>query len=262
MIAQMRPAANVTMLYADRPLSERLVAAAADGFAGVEILFPYDVDLDEVARLLGRHDLQHVLVNTPLGPEGEPGLAAVVGREGEFRRGFEQALSVTATTGCRSIHTMAGRPSANSSSAWMDTLLTNLRWAATRAGDAGVTVTLEALNHHDVPGYAYAQPSQALAVVQAVDHPAVRLQFDLYHSAREGLDLVAELDRARPFIHHVQIAGTPDRHEPDPADTALFASVRHLVASGYEGWLGFEYHPRGDTSAGLAWRAALPPLTP
>jgi len=261
MIDSVRPAANVTMLYPDRPLHERLAAAAADGFAGVEILHPYDMDPAELAELadqLRRHDLVHVLVNTPLGPSGERGLAAVPGRDDDFRRGLDQALAVVAVTGCRIVHAMAGHPGTTDSSAWMDTIVANLRWAATRANAVGVTLTLEALNHHDVPGYAYARPSQALAVIEAVDHPSVRLQFDLYHSAREELDLIAEMDQARPYIHHVQIAGPPDRHEPDPADTALFAAVRHLATWGYDGWLGFEYNPRGDTSAGLAWRAALP----
>ena len=249
------------MLYPDRSLHERLAAAAADGFAGVEILFPYDLDhvaLAELAHQLRRHNLTHVLVNTPQGPSGERGLAAVPGREDDFRRGLDQALAVAAVTGCRTVHTMAGHPGATDSSAWMGTIVANLRWAATRADAVGVTLTLEALNHHDMPGYAYARPSQVLAVIAAVDHPCVRLQFDLYHSAREELDLVAELERARPHIHHVQIAGSPERHEPDLADTALLAAVRHLATWGYDGWLGFEYNPRGDTSTGLAWRSGLP----
>ena len=142
------------------------------------------------------------------------------------------------------------------------TLRDNLRWAAPRAASRGVTLTLEGLNRHDVPGYCYATARQVIDVLAELDDPNVRLQFDLYHTAKEGLSPRVEIEHARPWIAHVQIAGLPDRHEPGAGDAVMFDALRWLDAAGYKGWVGCEYRPRGDTSAGLAWRTSLGGLAP
>jgi hydroxypyruvate isomerase len=54
-------------------------------------------------------------------------------------------------------------------------------------------------------------------------------------------------------VGHIQIAGVPDRHEPDDGEvnfSYLFGLIDRL---GYTGWIGCEYRPRGATSAGLGW---------
>lgn len=254
----MKYAANVSLLYPDRPLLERPAAAAADGFAGIEVLFPYDVDAAALRAELDRGALEAVLINTPPGEAGERGLAAVSGAEERLRAGFELALRTAGLLGAPRVHTMAGTVPNGLDAVARRTLLANLRWAAERAAEAGVTVTLEALNRFDFPGYCYAVPADALAVVAELGLPNVRLQFDLYHTAKEGLDVLAELERAWPWVGHCQIAGPPDRHEPTEGDAELFDAVTWLAGRGYDGWLGFEYRPRGDTSAGLAWRRHLP----
>ena len=72
-------------------------------------------------------------------------------------------------------------------------------------------------------------------------------------------------------VGHLQIAGVPERHEPDVGElnyAYLFELIDSVSAQcGWQGWLGCEYRPRrgaapGATSAGLDWlraaRAAVP----
>lgn len=234
-----------------------MARAARDGFDGVEILFPYDQAPTHLAHLLRVHRLELVLINTPPGVTGENGLACLPGREADFAQAMQRALAVCGATGCRAIHAMAGTPPAETDPvACRATLIDNLRQAAKLAGQEGVTLTLEALNHYDIPGYFYSLPDQVVQVIQAVDHPTVRLQFDFYHSQREGLNLDNTLRRLLPWVHHVQFAHAQGRHEPDPAEPAVVAALRTLAAAGYTGWIGCEYRPRGDTTAGLGWREA------
>lgn len=257
----LRACANLSLLYPHLPFAERFAAAAADGFRAAELLFPYDDEPATLAGWLRAAGLTHVLVNTPPGPNGERGFGGVPGAAATFRAGFERALRVCEATGCRIVHTMAGDPPAGATyDECIDVLSANLAWAAPRAADAGIVLTLEALNHHDMPGYLYARPAQTVDVVRSLGLANVRVQFDLFHTAREELDLVAELRAALPVTHHVQIAGAPARHEPDLAWPGLVDALHLLDASGYEGWLGFEYRPAGDTSAGLAWCAPLADL--
>lgn len=254
----MKYAANLSLLYPDRPMSQRPAAAAADGFEGVEVLFPYDLDAAALRAELDRHGLQAVLINTPPGEAGERGLAAVPGATDRFRASLRLALRTAAVLGATRVHTMAGTVPDGTEAAARATLVENLRWASDQAAEAGVTLTLEGLNRVDMPGYCYATPAQVLDVLTAVDRPNVRLQFDLYHTAKEALPVLEELERAWPWIAHCQIAGPPDRHEPTAADGELFAGVAWLAEQGYAGWLGFEYRPAGDTSDGLAWTRHLP----
>lgn len=253
----MKLAANLTLLYPGLALPDKAAAAARDGFVGAEILDPYGMKSASLRDLLQQHGLSLALINTPMGRPGEKGTGCLPGRESEFLKGIEQALQVCAATGCRSVHAMAGVPANDMPwEACRDTLVANLQRGAAMAETAGVTLTLEALNRHDAPGYFYYLPAQAAEIIDAVHHACVRLQFDFYHTLREHLDLNQTLRAVLPKVHHVQFAHPDERREPDPSDPAVAAALRTLVSAGYTGWVGCEYRPQGDTSTGLAWRQA------
>jgi hydroxypyruvate isomerase len=114
-----RFAANLTLLYPDLAFPERIAAAARDGFDGVECQFPYAWPAAELAARAAEAGLPWLLINTPAGDwaGGERGLAALPGRETEFRRGIEQALAYADALGCRRLHALAGVPPAPSASA-------------------------------------------------------------------------------------------------------------------------------------------------
>lgn len=251
----MKLAANLSLLYPGLSLEAKAAAAARDGFSGVEVLFPYDMSPQALADLLHKHGLKLILVNTPLGDAGEKGFGCLPGHVADFKAGLQKALAICQATGCGAIHVMAGVPPEGADRApYFDTLVDNLRYAAPIAAQAGVTLTLEALNRSDAPGYFYYLPEQVAEVIRAVDHPAVQMQFDFYHSLREGLDLDQTLRQMLPLVHHVQFADPQGRHEPRPNDPPVAAALRTLQHAGYDGWIGCEYMPAGDTTAELAWR--------
>ena len=101
-----RFAANLGHLFTERPLLERIGAAAAAGFEAVELQFPYDVAAGTVKAELARHGLTQLGVNTPQGPEF--GLAALPGRERHFDAAFHRALDYVVAIGGSAIHCMAG----------------------------------------------------------------------------------------------------------------------------------------------------------
>lgn len=259
MNAPLQLAANLDWLYGALPLESRFAAAAADGFTAVEMLQPYEHEPAWYAAALRAHGLQLVLHNTPLRPNspGRLGWAAVPGAQAEFRDTFAQARSVAAATGSRRIHVMAGHCEGHDGAACQQALRQNLRHALAAAEADGLVLTLEPLNRADMPGYLYHRPEQVIEILREFDSPHLRLQFDYYHCAREGLGLSAELALARDWIGHVQIAGAPDRHEPDLARDGLLEAVRALPATGYRSWLGCEYRPRGTPAEGLDWCAPL-----
>jgi hydroxypyruvate isomerase len=266
-----RFAANLTMLYNEHPFLDRFAAAAADGFTGVEYLFPYAHPAAEIAHRLRAHGLAQVLFNAPPGDwdAGERGLACLPGRVAEFRAGVEQALDYADALDCPRLHLMAGRmPDGIEPARLHATYLDNLAWAATRAAAAGREVLIEPINRRDMPGYFLTRQDDAHAIVAAVGAPNLKVQLDLYHCQIVEGDLATQLRRALPGgrVGHLQIAGVPDRHEPD-ADGELnwpwlFALIDTLSASsGWDGWVGCEYRPRrgavpDGTRDGLGWLQA------
>ena len=106
-----RFAANLGYLYTDRPLLQRIDAAAASGFKAVELQLPYDVPAAHVKAALARNDMAVLGLNTPTG-EGEFGLAAVPGREKEWQAAFARALDYITEIGGSAIHCLAGKVAA------------------------------------------------------------------------------------------------------------------------------------------------------
>jgi hydroxypyruvate isomerase len=251
-------AANLSFLFADAPFPERFQRAAAAGFAGVEYLFPYDYPAAEIAGWLTGHGLEQVLFNLPAGDwaVGERGLACLPGRRGEFVDGVERALDYAVQLDCTRVHCMAGlRPAGHDEAELEATYVANLRFAAERFATAGATVLIEPINSRiDMPGYWLDDLARGFRLLEAIDRPNVRLQYDIYHAQIMAGDLARTLEANLGRIGHIQIADNPGRHEPGTGEINypfLFALLDRL---GYAGWVGCEYKPLAGTEAGLGWR--------
>lgn len=251
-----RLAANLTMMYTEHPFLDRYAAAARDGFSGVEFLFPYEFAAAELKSRLEEHGLTQALFNAPPGDwaAGERGIASLPGREGEFERGFDQALEYAAALGNRSLHVMAGliRPEQDRA-AHREAYLKNLAAAARAAASAGITVVIEPINTRDIPGFFLNRQDEAQAVCAEVGAANLKVQFDIYHCQIVEGDIAMKLQRDMAGIGHIQIAGVPDRHEPDLGELNYPYLFERIDALGYAGWIGCEYRPKADTSAGLGW---------
>lgn len=251
-----RFAANLSMLFTEQPFLSRFEAAAAAGFAAVEYLWPYAEPSAVLARRLDDTGLEQVLFNSPPGDReaGERGLAAVPGREHEFHRGIETALEYAQELRCPRIHVMAGILGADVEPARArDTYRANLRAALDTARGSGVTLLIEPINGHDMPGYFLRTLAQGQQVVDELADPGLALQLDWYHAVRTEQDVVAATRQHLPSTAHLQLAGVPGRHEPDVGTVdypTLFALVDEL---GFSGWVGCEYIPLGRTEDGLGW---------
>lgn len=256
-----RFSANLSMLYPQQAFIERFAAAARDGFATVEFTFAYDQDASAIAQCLRDHRLQLALINAPPGDlaAGERGLACLPQRRDAFRRSLlEQALPLARRLDCPRVHLMAGvAPTGADVGVLRDTFVDNLGWAAPHAASAGVELLIEPINPRDVPGYFLNRQDDAHAIVAEVGAPNLKVQMDLYHCQIVEGDVASRLRRYLPArqVGHIQMAGVPGRHEPDDGELDFPELFKLIDELGYDGFVGAEYHPRGDTSAGLGWFA-------
>jgi 2-dehydrotetronate isomerase len=250
-----RFAANLGMLFSDRPLIARFAAAAAVGFPAVEMQVPYELGAPAAKAEIARHGLVMLGINTPPGHPGEFGLAAVPGREKAFDAGFRQALDYAGTIGATAIHCMAGVVPPEQRLAAEAVFVRNLRHAADLAMESGVTLLIEPLNHRDRPDYFLTRVEHAADVISKVGRLNVRIQFDCYHVQVMQGDLIRRLEQHLGLLGHVQIAGVPGREEPDQGEVNYPAIYTALDRMGYRGWIAAEYRPRGRTEDALDWAA-------
>lgn len=250
-------AANLSWLYTDLPFLDRFEAAARDGFQGVECLFPHEHPQAEIAARLKNLGLQLVLFNAAPGnwAAGERGLASLEGREAEFRHSIDAALSLAVELDCPRVHVMAGLTTPTQQTQAWSRYAERLRWAVERAQAHQRVLTIEPINPRDMPGYLLTHQAPAHALVQAIGSPHLQVQMDLYHCQIVEGDVTMRLRQSLPTgrVGHLQIAAVPDRGEPDQGELNhdwVFQELRRL---NWSGWIGCEYRPRGDTSAGLGW---------
>ena len=249
-------AANLTMLWNELDFMDRFAAAAKAGFQGVEYLFPYDYDRNQIAERLRRHKLTQVLHNLPAGDwaKGERGIGCLPGRVGEFQDGVGKAIEYATALGCKQLNCLAGvAPQGVTTGKLRDTFVSNLKFAAGKLKQAGIRLLIEPVNTRDIPGFYLAHSKQALDIIREAGSDNLFLQYDIYHMQVMEGDLARTIETHLKLIPHLQLADNPGRHEPGTGEINFPFLFQHLDRIGYPGWIGCEYKPKTTTDGGLGW---------
>lgn len=245
-----RLSAHIGYLYTELPLADRIAAAARDGFTAVEHPEPFAIPAAEMRQRLDDLGLTFSQVSSGMGDgaSGEKGLAALPGREADFRNGFDRALDYALSIGCHYLHPMAGVVKGG----WLaagETYRGNLGWAIERSAGSGIRVLVEAIT---IPGY-YMGTLSAACDLQDSFAGRFDLLFDSYHAAVLGLDGADWLAANAHRLGHVHIADHPGRHEPGTGVIDFSGLRAALARAGYAGAIGFEYIPGTTTADSLGF---------
>jgi hydroxypyruvate isomerase len=250
--------ANISTLFTERPMPERFAAAAAAGFAGVEIQFPYGEPAEALADAADEAQVAIALFNVPAGDmtSGGPGLACIPGREAAFRAAVADAVRYARVLKPVNVNVLAGRPPPGTARAdCVRVLAGNLRVAAEAMLPLGVGIVVEALNSNDVPGFLLTNSAAALEAIDRAAHPGIMLQYDVYHMQQMEGAVAETVTRLAPRIGHIQFADVPGRHEPGTGTLDFRTIFAAMDRAGYRGWVGAEYRPSGRTEDSLGWLA-------
>ena len=249
-------AANLSMLFTELPFLDRFEAAAKAGFKAVEFLFPYAWTAEEIKQRLDDHGLTLVLHNLPAGDwdAGERGIACHPDRVEEFRAGVVKAVAYAKVLGVGQLNCLAGKAPAGVSDPLLhQTLVDNLKFAASALQAAGLRLLIEPINSFDIPGFYLNFTSQALSILDEVGADNAFVQYDIYHAQRMEGELAATMQKHLARIGHIQLADNPGRNEPGTGEINYPFLFKHLERIGYSGWIGCEYKPATTTEAGLGW---------
>ncbi len=248
--------ANLSMLFKEVEFLDRFDRAAAAGFKGVEFLFPYEWDKDELVERLQRNKLQLVLHNLPAGDwsAGERGLASLEDRVDEFQQGVARAIEYATALNCPRVNCLAGIPPVTQDGdRTFETMVSNVRYAAEETEKKGIKLIVEAINSDDMPGFYLNTTRQVVDLLKAVDHPNAAIQYDIYHMQIMEGNLIKTMRQNLPTIEHMQLADVPGRHEPGTGEINFPNLFKAIDDMGYEGWIGCEYVPSASTEQSLGW---------
>lgn len=250
-------AANLSMMFNEIDFLDRFAAAKKAGFKGVEFLFPYDFDKQDLVDALQSNGLTQVLHNLPPGDwaAGERGIATMPDRVDEFREGVEQAIEYATALGCRQVNCLAGLvPEGADLELLKNTFVSNLSYAAGRLAENNIRLLIEPINTRvDMPGFYLSTTAQALDILKAVGSDNLAIQYDIYHMQIMEGDLARTLQKNLGSIEHLQLADNPGRNEPGTGEINYPFLFSFLDSIGYKGWIGCEYKPAATTEEGLDW---------
>jgi hydroxypyruvate isomerase len=231
-------------------IEDRIAAAAAAGFSKVELFLLKGRDLRAIKNAL---DTYHVeLVSTVADYVTQLVDQAT---HDSFCTTFRESAAAAKELGCRNVVVTSGR-----GVPWLkrpvqlSIFADALRKIVPIAEELDVIILLESANtRHDHPGVLCSTTADSVAVADMLNHPRVRLLYDLYHSVVEGEDPAAAIALAMPRLAHVQIADAPGRGEPGSGSIDWPAALALLESAGYRGLIGVECQPTGPTAPALAY---------
>ena len=250
----MKFAANLSLLFAEYDVMDRFKKAADAGFTHVEMLFPFDYDLDAVERELKDNGLTMVLFDTESGDwaGGDRGYACHPDKKDRFYQSVKDAVVIAPRLGTKLLNGLSGKvPAGVSFEEARATLVENLKRAAPICEDAGIVLMTEALNTVQTPGFFLDKSAVAFGIVDEVGSPAVKFQYDIYHMQIMEGNLIDTIKANLDKIAHIQIADVPGRHEPGTGEINYPNVFKALDEAGYTGYVALEYMPSGATEAGL-----------
>ena len=251
--------ANLSMLFTEVPFMERFDAAAKAGFKGVEFLFPYAFDLDQIAEKLKSNNLEMVLFNLPAGnwEGGDRGIAANPNRIGEFQDGVGRAINAAKKLGVKQLNCLGGLTPEGVSEDKIDkTFVDNLKFAGDELKKAGLRLLVEPINNFDIPGVYLTHTQKAINLIRESGSDNVFLQHDIYHMQRMEGELANTIKTNIAMIKHMQLADNPGRNEPGTGEINYRFLFKFIDDLGYDGWIGCEYRPKTTTLEGLGWMAS------
>ncbi|HEX6970813.1 MAG TPA: TIM barrel protein [Limnochordia bacterium] len=166
---------------------------------------------------------------------------------------LRQSIQKAAAHGIPSLIVFSGNRNGLSDDAGIEICAAGLKRVIREAEDRGVTLCMELLNSKvDHPDYQCDATSWGVKLCQAVDSPRCKLLYDIYHMQIMEGDLIRTIREHIGYIGHFHTAGNPGRRDLDDEQEINYPAVMRAIAeSGYTGFVGHEYRPKGD------WRASL-----
>ncbi len=236
---------------------ETLCRTAAEiGYAAIE-LWGRGQDFEEVMALAKRYRLAVASMT------GHASLTDALNKRSnhdQIESELRASIEVAAKHGIPGVIALSGnRQPGQSEDDAMEAVAEGLRRVSPFAEKMGVNVNLEVLNSKvDHPGYQCDHTSWAVAVLERVRSPRVKMLYDIYHMQIMEGDVIRTIQQNIQWIGHFHTAGNPGRQDLDDTQELNYAGIcSAIAATGYDLYVGHEFRPKGDPIQALRQTFAL-----
>ncbi len=237
-------------VFRDLPFEQRLEKMAEAGFHNVELVGEYsDWSEDDFRRINAKRKqlgitfdctagLKHALCN----PD----------ERAAFVEGFRNTLPVMEKIDCPTMIVLSGNKVPGlSPEAHHQSCIDGLKAAVAVAegkkiNGQPVSLLLETIDPLENPKVYLTHIDEALEIVEAVNHPQVKLLYDFFHEQIAAGNLIAKLEKALPHLALVHVADVPGRHEPGTGEINYENILRKLAELHYTGMVAMEFLPTSD----------------
>ena len=238
----------------DVPFAGRIARVAALGFRTIEFWDPVGKDLGAVRSAC---DAAGVRVSDCTFADSW-GPSRLHAETASVVAGFQKTVPLLRQVGCTKTIVLTGEVEKGTSAAEQKArIVDNLKALAPLAASAGVTIVVEALNSLvDHKGYFLDSAREGLDIIRKVDHPNVRLLYDIYHMQIMEGNIIDTVTKNIELIGHFHAAGVPGRHELMSGELDYLHILEAIDKAGYRGAFGLEYWPTTAHDDSLARTAA------
>ena len=238
----------IEMIFADRPFGERIDCVAQAGLRAFEFWDWPTKDISLINECRQLHNLE--VAAFIMEPRG---CLVHADADAELRQGVSRSIATAQILGCQNLIVLVGRESsALSRQEQHDHIVHGLRQVAPLAEDAGVTLLIEPLNVVvDHAGFYLSSSQEAFQIIEEVGSPNVKVLFDIYHQQVSEGNLIANMIEHLDLIGYLHVADVPGRHEPGTGEINYANVLRQISEAGYNGYVGLEYRPSGDSFQSL-----------
>lgn len=249
---------SATFVFAGQPIAAVIDRARAAGFAALEFQVIDAAFAERHAAAIEEAEFEVALINLDVGDlsTGGPGLSAVPARRNEFAAALAEGVAIARRLRPAVVHIGPSRvPDAASRDVSQRVLCDNIQRACDALAPLGCAVSVEVLNRRDFPDLAVDSLDCAAELIARVGGENVILQYDIYHAAVDGRDILRDLADYRSLIGHIQFADSPGRGEPGTGTLDFADYFGALRSADYHGYVGAEYAPTAADD--FAWMTLL-----
>ena len=245
--------ACIEMLFNNRPFVERIRCAKDAGFDGYEFWSWVGKDLEAIAD--AQADAGLPLAACAIGTADKARAKAYADgamlkpqNAGLFTEIVSETIETMKPYGVQTFLVTTGNELEGvCRCAQQDSVVACLSAAAPIAARAGVTLVLEPLNLLvDHAGYYLSRSDQGFEILRAVNHPSIKLLFDIYHQQITEGNLIQNITANIDLIGHFHIADVPGRHQPGTGEINYDHVMRAISTSAYSAYAGCEYTTAGE----------------
>lgn len=167
--------------------------------------------------------------------------------------GLKESCEAANKLGVKMLITQVGRDTGEEREKQHEAIVTTLKAAIPILEESGVTIMPEPLNTYvNHPGYYLWSSAEGFDIIREVDHPNVKLVYDIYHQQVMEGNIIPNVTKNLDLIAHLHSAGHPGRHELQYGENDYKVIFEAIDKAGYTGACGLEYGPLLDPAESLA----------